>query len=72
MPSAQNQPKEFSMNLLSRNHLCRGVKHGNEYRYGGDANEDTVNDIVKLLDEAIKRARRWRVLGNVADRGVDG
>ena len=49
------------MELLRRNRFCMGVKRGNEYRCGGEADEVAKSKAVNLIVEAIRRMRRWRV-----------
>ena len=51
----------FNADSLRRNHFCIGVKRGNEYQCGGDANEDAKSKAVELLIEAVIRILRWKV-----------
>ena len=52
---------EFSVDLLKSNHFCTGVKRGREYRCGGEADENAINNAIDLLVEVINRTQRWRV-----------
>ena len=54
----------FNADSLRRNHFCIGVKRGNEYQCGGDANENAINNTVDLLIETVNRIQRWRVWGS--------
>ena len=61
MSSALGETMEFNTESLMRNKFCIGVKRGNRYVCGDDANEDSKSKIVGLLSEAIRRIQRWRV-----------
>ncbi|WP_252901609.1 hypothetical protein, partial [Vulcanisaeta sp. JCM 14467] len=51
----------FNADSLRRNRFCIGVKRGREYRCGGEADENAINNAIDLLIEAIKRLIHWRV-----------
>ena len=61
MSSALDVLSKLNMDSLRRNKFCIGVKRGREYRCGGDANENAINNAVDLLVEAVNRMLRWRV-----------
>ena len=53
MSGALDVTMEFDTELLRRNRFCIGVKRGNEYRCGSEANEDAKSKAVELLAEAV-------------------
>lgn len=61
MLNALDSSMEFNTELLRRNYFCIGVKRGKRYVCGGDADEDSVNNAVELLDEAVRRILKWHV-----------
>ncbi|WP_054850339.1 hypothetical protein [Vulcanisaeta sp. JCM 14467] len=61
MSSALGEFGELNVDSLRRNRFCMGVKRGNEYQCGDEANKNTIDKAVELLGEAVRRILRWRV-----------